>query len=85
MDGLWDNVRFARWYGLDPSGTRSREWLEISYVDQVSISTLNKNVLFLENKSLDLRNKLLHGNPIFLEGHPIKFIQWSLNFNPNSF
>ena len=85
VEATWDKCQkrgiFAIWNGPQEELPLLIDWLEENCEDQVSISSFSTNALFLQCLDESIKKEFLLVSKCFFNGHCVKFIDWSHNFN----
>lgn len=86
---IWDHYSklglLVIWSGLNQPIQSIIEWWEAKFTNQVSISTLYNNFLFIFCKKEEVKKEILYKNIKFFKGHYFHCIEWIPNFNSNTF
>ena len=85
IEASWDKCLkggvFAIWNEPREEFPLLFDWLEEHCEEQVSISSYSDNTLFLQCANESIRKEFLLATNCFFNGHCVRFIEWSHNFN----
>ncbi|GLJ12740.1 hypothetical protein SUGI_0196940 [Cryptomeria japonica] len=88
-DELWDRYNdlglFGKWFGFGASISNVLHWLKFATENQISITCLENDFLFIKCNSCELKYHLLRNNHRFFKGYCFKNFNWKPNFSPKDF
>lgn len=88
-DELWEYYNelglFGKWFGFGASTCDVLQCLKSTMKNQISITCLDNDFLFIKCNSCELKNNLLRNNHRFFKGYCFKFFNWKPNFSPTDF